>query len=74
MKWDVIIGGFRKVVVTSAPITADAATAKVVGVNKTVKVASGSKVKNISNKKVIKVTIKNKKVYVNPGTAKTYLH
>ena len=52
-------------VVTSAPITADAATSKVLGVKKTFTVA-GTKVTGLSKteKKVVKVTIKNKKVTV----------
>lgn len=52
-------------VVTSAPITADAATTKVLGVKKTFTVA-GTKVTGLSKteKKVVKVTIKNKKVTV----------
>ena len=50
---------------TSAPITADAATSKVLGVKKTFTVA-GTKVTGLSKaeKKVVKVTIKNKKVTV----------
>ena len=49
----------------SAPITADAATSKVLGVKKTFTVA-GTKVTGLSKaeKKVVKVTIKNKKVTV----------
>ena len=50
---------------TSAPITADAATAKVVGVGKTVTYKAGATVKKVTvkNKKVVKATIakKNKK-------------
>ena len=55
----------QKLVVTSAPITADAATTKVLGVKKTFTVA-GTKVTGLSKteKKVVKVTIKNKKVTV----------
>ena len=51
------------ILVTAGPITADAATAKVVGVNKTFKVTKTTKVSGLSKaeKKIVKVTVNKKK-------------